>query len=453
MLPASIDPAASRQPTAAPIAAPIAANEPRPRIRECTVAQCAILAGGLGARLGALTRTTPKPLLSRGGRPFLAWLIRELSRFGVSEFLLLTGHLSEEIENAIPAIQATLPKRVKIEVSREPVRAGTGGAVFHARHRLRERFLLCNGDSLFDANVAALLASAALDGPEIAGRMLLRRLPDASRSGVVALDGDRVTAFWERPPPDPAGPAGPAVAGRAAGGIVNAGVYLFDRGLLDVLAPVCSLEGEILPALAAGGKLRGTLSEGYFRDIGVPEDFDRADDELRSLRGRRALFLDRDGVINRDHGYVGSHDRFEWIPGALDTVRDATARGWHVFVVTNQSGVARGLYNEAAVTDLLAWIADRARRHGGTIDDTRYCPFHPDATVPGYRAISDWRKPAPGMLLDLIRAWELDPARCVMIGDHETDLQAAAAAGIAGHRYIGGNLLSFVNPILDTMDR
>ena len=91
------------------------------------------------------------------------------------------------------------------------------------------------------------------------------------------------------------------------------------------------------------------MCEGYFRDIGVPEDFQRADDELRALRGRRALFLDRDGVVNVDHGHVGSRERFEWMPGALDTIRHATSAGWHVFVVTNQSGVARGIYDEAAV--------------------------------------------------------------------------------------------------------
>jgi D-glycero-D-manno-heptose 1,7-bisphosphate phosphatase len=107
------------------------------------------------------------------------------------------------------------------------------------------------------------------------------------------------------------------------------------------------------------------------------------------------------------------------------------------------------LYDQAAVRDLLDWIGDEARHHGGTIDDARYCPFHPDATVPAFRALSDWRKPAPGMLLDLIRAWELDPARCIMIGDQPTDLEAAAAAGIASHLFRGENLLSFVGPILD----
>src|SRR5471032_3084857 len=99
---------------------------------QATIKQCAVLAGGLGTRLVSLTEATPKPLLTRGGRPFLAWLLRELSRFGVTEFLLLTGHLSEEIERAIPALRAMLPHRVSIEVSREPSRAGTGGAVFHA---------------------------------------------------------------------------------------------------------------------------------------------------------------------------------------------------------------------------------------------------------------------------------------------------------------------------------
>jgi D,D-heptose 1,7-bisphosphate phosphatase len=401
-----------------------------------TVTQCAVLAGGLGTRLGSLTDAIPKPLLTRGGRPFLAWLLRELSRFGVTEFLLLTGHLSEEIEQALPAIQASLPRRVTIAISREPIRAGTGGAVFHARGHLHPRFFLCNGDSLFDANLGRLLAASARDGPEVIGRMLLRELPDASRSGVVTIDGDVVTTFQERPPP-------------GTPGIINAGVYLFDRRIVDSLQAVCSLEADILPAHAKAGSLRGTISDGYFRDIGVPEDFDRADGELLALRGRRALFLDRDGVVNVDHGHVGTRDRFEWVPGALDAIRHAAGAGWHVFIVTNQSGVARGYYNEAAVTHLLAWIADEARRHGGTIDDTRYCPFHPDATNPAFRAVSSWRKPSAGMLHDLIRAWELDPARCVMIGDQPTDMRAAAAAGVTGHLFKDGNLLSFLRPILD----
>ena len=126
----------------------------------------------------------------------------------------------------------------------------------------------------------------------------------------------------------------------------------------------------------------------------------------------------------------------------------ATDAGWHVFVVTNQSGVARGHYDEASVAALHGWMSDEVRRAGGTIDDIRYCPFHPEAVVPAYRGPSDWRKPAPGMLLDLIRRWELDPARCVLVGDQDSDMAAANAAGISARRFAGGNLAAFVRPIL-----
>jgi D,D-heptose 1,7-bisphosphate phosphatase len=398
-----------------------------------TVRQCAILVGGLGTRLGNLTATTPKPLLPCGDRPFLVWLLREFVRFGVEEFVLLTGHLSHEVETRVQELSALLPRQVPITIAEEPMRAGTGGALYHARDRLDERFLLCNGDSLFDFNLAKLLAAAGDDERPV---IALRHVDDASRYGVVTLAGDRVTAFSERP--DASG-----------GGLINGGVYLLNRHVFDALSPACSLEADVMPRLAARGVLRGMVGQGYFRDIGVPQDFSRSQLEIPSVLRRRALFLDRDGVVNIDHGYVGSRDRFEWTPGAREAIRAATDAGWHVFVVTNQAGVARGLYTEADVIALHAWMADEARRMGGTIDDIRYCPYHLDAVVQAYRRDSDWRKPAPGMLLDLLRAWEVDAAHCVLIGDQPTDMAAASAAGIEAFRFEGGNLAEFVAPLLE----
>jgi D-glycero-D-manno-heptose 1,7-bisphosphate phosphatase len=404
-------------------------------MRGATVRQCAILVGGLGTRLGALTATTPKPILPCGDRPFLAWLMREFVRFGVEEFLLLTGHLSDRLAESLAGIAATLPRPARIVISEEPAPAGTGGALFHARDRLDERFLLCNGDSLFDFNLASLLADAARDADETVGRIVLRRLEDASRYGVVETDGERVRAFRERAEP-------------GAPGTINAGVYLFDRRVLEHVAPVCSLERDVLPGLAARGVLRGTQACGYFVDIGVPEDLARARRDLPARLHRPALFLDRDGVLNVDLGWVSTRDRFEWMPGAIEAVRRAVARGWHVFVVTNQSGVARGFYDEAAVRALMDWMAGELRAAGGTLDDWRYCPFHPQAALAAYRRDSDWRKPAPGMLLDLIRAWELDASRAVMIGDNESDMGAAEAAGVRPLRFPDANVTQEQKPDL-----
>lgn len=400
-------------------------------MRPATVRQCAILVGGLGTRLGELTASTPKPVLPVGDRPFLGWLMRELQRFGVTDFLLLAGHLAGELRAAVAEVAERLPVRARIIVSEEPVRAGTGGALFHAREHLMDRFLLCNGDSLLDFNVADLLAAAAHDGGDVTGRIVLRRLADASRYGVVETNGDRVTAFHERPPP-------------GTGGVINAGIYLFDRRIVADLAPICSLERDVMPVLARTGRLRAIEADGYFIDIGVPDDLSRARAELPARLRRPALFLDRDGTINVDHGWVGTRERFEWMPGALEAVRYATSLGWHVFVVTNQSGIARGLYDEAQLASLHAWMTDAFRQAGGTIDDIRYCPFHPEAVVPEYQRASEWRKPNPGMILDLLRRWELDPARCVLIGDQPTDLAAAVAARIAGHALQGNNLAANV---------
>lgn len=163
---------------------------------------------------------------------------------------------------------------------------------------------------------------------------------------------------------------------------------------------------------------------------------------------RPALFLDRDGVINVDHGYVGSVDRFEWIVGAREAIGRANRLGYFVFVVTNQSGIARGHYGEDDYRAILSHLQTGLAEVGARIDDDRFCPYHAEGTVDAYRRESDWRKPHPGMLLDLIRHWPVDEAKSLLIGDRESDLQAAAAAGIAGHLFEGGNLDEFVRPLL-----
>ena len=400
-----------------------------------TLRQCAILAGGLATRLGTITQDTPKPVLQIGDRPFLAWLMRELQRWGVEEFVILTAHLGAAVQNAVEHAAASLPKPARLIFTEEPHPAGTAGALRHAAPHLDPRFLLCNGDSLFDTNLAPLLADFAHDPPSVLARLMLADMADASRYGVVARDGDRVLAFAERPAP-------------GTGGTINTGIYALDRRIIERCPQTGSLERDVLPALAAEGALRGTCGSGFFIDIGIPEDLERARHELAGVCTRPALFLDRDGVLNHDHGYVGFRDRFEWIDGALKTIRLATSLGWHVFVVTNQAGIARGLYTEDDARALLAWVADQARLHGGTIDDWRFCPYHPEGSVPAYRRSSDWRKPAPGMINDLLRAWQVTPSHCLMIGDQSSDERAASAAGIAGRIFPGGNLLTFAGPLL-----
>ncbi len=386
-----------------------------------------ILVGGLGTRLGALTANCPKPLLQVGNRPFLDELIWQAKRFGFGRVLLLAGYCAELVVDYIKS--RPFDPSINIDVVIEPEPRGTAGALRFAAEKLAPHFFLLNGDSMFDFNWLDLVPFCA-DKPGCLIGMALRSQADTSRYGLVNYDAGRVTGFNER--------------GGPTGGVINGGVYLLSRDILDFLPERGSLERDVLPSLASQGQVYGRIYDGFFIDIGTPQSFAAAGELLRRNKKRPAVFLDRDGVLNVDHAYVHRIEDFEWIAGAIEAVKLANDRGFYVFLTTNQAGIARGFYGEEQVGILHGYVQRTLRAFGAHLDDIRYCPYHIEGRVASYTRASDWRKPEPGMILDLMKHWPIDQEKSILIGDKQDDMLAAERAGIRGFMFRGTNLVQFM---------
>jgi D-glycero-D-manno-heptose 1,7-bisphosphate phosphatase len=166
---------------------------------------------------------------------------------------------------------------------------------------------------------------------------------------------------------------------------------------------------------------------------------------------RPALFLDRDGVINVDKSYIFRREDFEWVEGAQDVIRRFNAMGWWVFVVTNQSGIARGYYTEEQMQALHDWMTAELAGANIHIDRIYHCPFHEEGTIPRYTRDSYERKPKPGMLIRAMTDFPVIKDRSFLIGDKQADLEAAQAAGVRGFLFTGGDLSQFADWVLADM--
>lgn len=200
--------------------------------------------------------------------------------------------------------------------------------------------------------------------------------------------------------------------------------------------------------MAGVGQLGARCFGGAFLKMQNPADPRHARRKPADGPRRPAVFLDRDGVLNVDKAYVYRIDDFEWVQGAREAVKLCNDLGYYVFVVTNQSGVARGYFGVDDIHRLHDWMNRELGAIGAHIDDFQYCPYHEEGTVEAYRRVSDRRKPAPGMILDCLKAWPVRIEGSLLVGDNIRDIEAAVAAGIPGHLFSEGDLATFLRPLL-----
>lgn len=372
-----------------------------------------ILAGGFGTRLKHLLPNTPKPMADISGRPFLEWLLEYLNGFGVDEVILSVHYLKEKIITHF----GEKYKNIKISYAIENEPLGTGGAILNSI-KDDEKYLVINGDTFVIGNYIDFFENCSVDNENLS--VLLRKVPDTSRYGRIEIDDKKIISFKEK--------------GIAGEGYINAGVYFIDGKWLRSLnlPQKFSFEADMLYPNVNNFNISYYIANDYFIDIGIPDDYARAQKEIPELldRPNKALFLDRDGVINIDTNYTYKIEDIKFVDGIFELAKAAKNKGYMIFVITNQAGIGRGFYSEDDFNVATRFIEQRFKENGSEITKTYHCPYHPEHGVGKYKFDSFCRKPNAGMLFKAANEFRVNLAESLLIGDRESDIEAAINASV-----------------------
>lgn len=369
-----------------------------------------ILAGGLGTRLSHIVKDVPKPMADVSGKPFLEWQLMWLRDNGFRKIVILVGHKKDII---IDYFNDGEELGLSIDYSVEEELLGTGGAVLNALKQYPSRcFIILNGDSFFNINLKWFVTYCLNQKKEFV--LALKYLEDTSRYGFVEIDENyKIKEFYEKKQ-------------WLGDGYINGGIYFGQSNLFkDYPVSKCSMENDLFPNLLNNEKLTGIPFGENFIDIGIPHDYDYAQKMLPDWYGKKklkALFLDRDGIIIEDSGYVSSPGDVKLIIETIDVVKTANRKGIPVIVVTNQSGIARGYYSVEDMNKVHEYINNEYSKNEAFIDSFYYSPYHPDGIIKEFTANSLLRKPQPGMILQAVNDLEIDVYNSIMIGDKDSDL-------------------------------
>ena len=391
----------------------------------------AILAGGRGTRLGLSDR--PKPMVPIGGKPLLERLVEDARARGFGEFVFLTGHLSEVIEQHFGDGSRF---GVSIAHVREKEPLGTAGAVRDARAHFDEPFILLYGDTLIDVDFAHMAGFHRDQGG--AATLFVHPNDHPFDSDLVVVDGKhQVKALLPSP----------HSSGDHLRNLVSAALYVLDPSAIDHVPATGAFDWgkDIFPAmLTSGARINAYRSLEYVKDIGTPERLARGEQDLASGKVSRlsrrqakpAIFLDRDGILNEERNGVHSPEALTLMPDAAEALRAINKAGIPAICVTNQPDVAKGMVTPQALETIFAALDGALGEKGAYLDDLYHCPHHPESGWPGevaeLKISCDCRKPEPGMLLRAAEEHRLDLSRSWMIGDRHVDMAAAHRAGARG---------------------
>lgn len=423
------------------------------------------MAGGRGTRITSVASDIPKPMIKIGDKPVLEHELECLRSQGFTDIIITVSHLGHIImdyfgdgSKVSPATGKPFGVHIEYYFEKEPL--GNAGALFKIKEKLTEDFLLLNADALFDVDFNRFVDYHRQHGALVT--LFAHANDHPYDSGLLVVDKDNYVQQWLTK--EDARP-------QYYRNIVNGGLHVLSPKVLDVEinTPKVDLDRQILKPLAGTGKMLCYNSPEYAKDMGTPEryyaacaDYKSGKIQGKNLRNKqKAIFLDRDGTINKYVGYLRTPEQFELLEGAGEAIRKINLSGYLAIVVTNQPVIARGEVTVDGLQQIHNKMETMLGKEGAYLDGVYYCPHHPDKGFAGevgeLKIVCECRKPKAGLLLQAAKDFNIDLSQSWMIGDSENDVLAGKNAGCKtalisetdyGQNLQVTSLLDFVKEIL-----
>lgn len=403
----------------------------------CQNMKTVIMAGGKGTRISSVANDIPKPMIQVEGKPVLEYEIECLRKQGFTDIIITVSHLGNIIMDYFRDGSAISPVThepfgVHIEYYFEKQPLGNAGALFKIKDKLDADFLLLNADAMFNVDFNRFVDFHKAHG----GLVTLFTHPNNHPydSGLIISDSNGEVEQWLAKEDDR-----PVYYKNC----VNAGLHVLSPKILEqeISTPKVDLDRQLLKPLAGTGKMFCYNSPEYVKDMGTPEryysvceDFRQGRIEAKNLVNKqRAIFLDRDGTINKYIGFLKNIRDFELIDGVAEAIKEINESGYLAIVITNQPVIARGEVSFNELQEIHNKMETLLGEKGAYLDAIYFCPHHPHKGYVGERpelkVKCNCRKPQPGMLLQAAKDFNIDLANSWMVGDGANDVLAGKNAG------------------------
>lgn len=395
--------------------------------------QAVIMAGGKGTRLAAITKDEiPKPMVPVNGKPLLLWQIEELKKNGITDIIMIIGHLGEKIEEYF---QNGEKYGVHVSYIREHEPLGTAGAFYYLKDKIvSDYFLLVFGDVFFSIDIQRMEKFYIYHQAKAA--LFVHPNSHPADSDLVVLDdNNKISKFDSKH----------NIRNYWFDNCVNAGFYILNKEICDLVKKPCKqdLEKDILiPLVEKEDAVYGYRSPEYIKDIGTVDrirqtekDVENGFIEGKCLKNKQTcIFLDRDGTINQYRGLVWKDEDFELEENASDAIKRINQSGKLAIVITNQPSVARGLCQIEDIETVHKKMGTLLGKEGAYLDDVYFCPHHPDKGYPEenpvYKIPCECRKPKTGLIQKAVEQYHIDLSSSWMVGDTTVDIQTGKNAGL-----------------------